>query len=697
MTTNNHNVHYIRITTKCNNRCIFCNVNKTSYVSYKNVIENIKKIPEDTEEVIITGGEPLIEKKLIEYIRLIQYKTNAKITIQTNGVLLAYTDFINKLEKLKVDKLIISYPAHNSIIYKRLTGRDKKYLILALNNLYRSSLKVTINALIHKKSFTSLPQFAQWIVKNYGNKFSILFTTLSPIENALSHPNLFVQYYKTIPYLLETAQVFINSKSMFIIAGMYGYPLCLLPEVLYPYCESYIHLNPNLHREVGEDQFTKSKNCFNCKYDNICLGVWKYYAKKFGLSELKPVHYNKYKYPFIEKEYHTNIIENFRSVLDSLDEGKFIGGNLLVWRITQDCNCKCSMCIGSTGKSSITDFFNLQDIKNILANIKDLGFNKLLLCGGEPTLVKRLPEIIWLAKNLDLSVHLNTNAFILANVIHDCFDAGLDSVIISLDSPDSSIHDNIRGKIGLHKRALQNAEKISKLYGKDRVRFHTLIMKSNFASLSSMVELAYVSGVGFVDMTYVMDALNIDRSKFRLNVTEIYEFFWNIFPEILSKAIELNIKIHISPIPYCILDISEDQVQLLHFLNNPTKSIKSAINRELNYYAKGLYNKLYLKNRICSAPYRDLTIDYDGTVYPCGRSLTINYKYRLGNLKDDALSLIVNNDLARRFRVISPKHPICEKCISFSNENKHFDNIIANPDGLLKMISNKKAITKKRF
>jgi len=33
----------------------------------------------------------------------------------------------------------------------------------------------------------------------------------------------------------------------------------------------------------------KSKDCKDCKYDKICLGVWKRYVDYFGFEEFKPI------------------------------------------------------------------------------------------------------------------------------------------------------------------------------------------------------------------------------------------------------------------------------------------------------------------------------------------------------------------------------------------------------------------------
>lgn len=677
--------YYIRITTKCNNRCVFCNVGKSKSISFGDVLEAIQRIPENTKEVVITGGEPCIDRNMAKYIQYIRSVRNVKITIQTNAIVCAYPNFAKKLEELKINKVIINYPAHNLDEHRRLTGNELRYVHSGLDNLFDSSIDVVINYLINSNNYSLLPDFALWLTHRYGSRFSVFFTTLIPSGGALSTPEHFISYSEIIPYLRDSIHILLNSNIKFIIAGMYGIPLCILGDLLV-YSENYMYLNPNCHAETGEDMFVKGKNCSKCRFDKICTGVWKYYAKHFGLEEINPIPFYKLQYPRLKNKYDAGIVSHFRSDIESFERGIAIAGNYVVWSITQKCNCKCSMCVGPTGKHSVTDMFTLKEIDKIFAEIHSLGFHKILFCGGEPTLVQDLPNLIGRAKAHNLVAFMNTNALILSDVLNDCLSAGLDCTVISLDSPKAEIHDKIRGVNGLHKKAIQCAKLISKRAGPQAVRFHTVIMNCNYPSLVELPEFAYKYGVNAIDMTLVMDALGIDRKDFRLSLIEMYDFYWRILPEILSRAYKRGIQVHISPLPFQLIEASDDKLKLLKILMHSELYIKKSINKELHLFTKGQYNAIYLKKRFCSSPYRDITIDYDGTVYPCGRSVTITSEYKLGNLRNAPLSIILNNDLARRFRLKAPYHPVCKTCISYSKENEPYDCIIENPELLIEEI-----------
>ena len=79
-----------------------------------------------------------------------------------------------------------------------------------------------------------------------------------------------------------------------------------------------------------------------------------------------------------------------------------------------------------------------------------LGFCKFRLTGGEPLL---RPDVVDIVKNIaslpqtqDLA--LTTNAFLLANMAQDLYNAGLRRINISLDSLNPQTFDNIIGNRG---------------------------------------------------------------------------------------------------------------------------------------------------------------------------------------------------------------------------------------------------------
>jgi MoaA/NifB/PqqE/SkfB family radical SAM enzyme len=72
--------------------------------------------------------------------------------------------------------------------------------------------------------------------------------------------------------------------------------------------------------------------------------------------------------------------------------------------------------------------------------------SNLVLLGGEPTLHPDLPEIVRAAKSMRYSVTVDSNGFLFHNLLDRVTPADLDFLSFSLDGPDPSVNDPIRGE-----------------------------------------------------------------------------------------------------------------------------------------------------------------------------------------------------------------------------------------------------------
>ena len=84
--------------------------------------------------------------------------------------------------------------------------------------------------------------------------------------------------------------------------------------------------------------------------------------------------------------------------------------------ITDLCNFKCSYCLpnGYQGKASQNEL-SLEEIKTLIASFAKLGFKKIRLTGGEPSLRKDLLEIIQICKSQPgiEKVCITTNGYVV--------------------------------------------------------------------------------------------------------------------------------------------------------------------------------------------------------------------------------------------------------------------------------------------
>lgn len=130
---------------------------------------------------------------------------------------------------------------------------------------------------------------------------------------------------------------------------------------------------------------------------------------------------------------------------------KYWGGNMVLtkervavnfpfaleWWLTQACNSQCEYCCDNKPEYVVNDY------RKVLCEIIELAPKHIFLMGGEPTLVKQLPEIVEeLKKELNPHIGISTNLKELGTVLRIL--PFIDDLIVSLDTADMLISQKYR-------------------------------------------------------------------------------------------------------------------------------------------------------------------------------------------------------------------------------------------------------------
>lgn len=110
--------------------------------------------------------------------------------------------------------------------------------------------------------------------------------------------------------------------------------------------------------------------------------------------------------------------------------------------VTDKCNFRCAYCLPNGYQKNpceTEDELSLNEIRRLVEGFSSLGFKKVRLTGGEPTLRKDIVEIVEvIARQKSIEkVALTTNGFRLKGLLGDLKTAGLSAINISLDSLES--------------------------------------------------------------------------------------------------------------------------------------------------------------------------------------------------------------------------------------------------------------------
>ncbi|HEY8292112.1 MAG TPA: radical SAM protein, partial [Thermomicrobiales bacterium] len=138
--------------------------------------------------------------------------------------------------------------------------------------------------------------------------------------------------------------------------------------------------------------------------------------------------------------------------------------NYLRISLTDRCNLRCVYCMPAEGvrwqakEELLTD----DELLRVVRLAADVGFTKIRLTGGEPTLRRNLPDLIReIAANPAITdIAMTTNGILLSRLAEPLAQAGLKRINVSIDTLDPERFKQITrgGRLDLVMEGIQAAE-----------------------------------------------------------------------------------------------------------------------------------------------------------------------------------------------------------------------------------------------
>lgn len=163
--------------------------------------------------------------------------------------------------------------------------------------------------------------------------------------------------------------------------------------------------------------------------------------------------------------------------------------------LTYACPLRCVQCYSYRERIS-PSLWNAELLYRIGAEARRCGAIHLNLSGGEPLLLKDLPELIAVGNRLGFLVSLCTSGFLLdERKLRDLAKAGLHLLLLSLDSLDPKTHDTNRGIPGLWERVITIIE--NRKHHGIAVMINTVATKEKLQNgeILKMAEWAHSQGI----------------------------------------------------------------------------------------------------------------------------------------------------------------------------------------------------------
>ena len=293
----------------CNQNCIFCSVGHK--LRYDPKIKSLDEVKRDIDwakqkgasEISFSGGEPTILNYLLDAINYAKKVGFESIQIQSNGMMFSYKEFTRKVVDAGVNSVIISVHGHTPQVHDFLAGVKGAFekTTKGLENLkeMRENKEIIVlltNTVATKFNYMFLPEITKFLLQFNLDNLHILPAVID--GNASTNKGTVVAKMSQIaPYAKKACDLAIKSG---VQPDLYSFPCCLmsgyerfiaelgtLDTILkMPSTEEDVTVSIQEHRHKDR---VKMKSCKNCKYYDVCVGVWKKYVRMFGFDEFKPI------------------------------------------------------------------------------------------------------------------------------------------------------------------------------------------------------------------------------------------------------------------------------------------------------------------------------------------------------------------------------------------------------------------------
>jgi radical SAM protein with 4Fe4S-binding SPASM domain len=299
-------------------------------------------------------------------------------------------------------------------------------------------------------------------------------------------------------------------------------------------------------------------------------------------------------------------------------KGKLDTPQIVSYAVTKACNLRCLHC-HADAREALANELNLEEARQAIDEMADLGTEALFFSGGEPLLRKEFVlDLTEYCVDVGVIPAMLTNGVLLNHkVAYELKEAGMMAVGIPLDSVMPESHDKLRNVPGTFEKAV-NA--IKACVDVDlKIAITTMALKSNFGEVPRIID--FVADLG-VEQVVLYDLVPTGRARDVIDLTMSQEQ-------------------RVSLIRY--LHRMQEEREMIFLISGGDPlypEIVSEMHRLNGTKPPGLLLKqFWIRSSIgCHAGIQYFSLQPDGDVYPCPF-----LHVKVGNIRDQSLTEIWHN------------------------------------------------------
>lgn len=278
----------VRVNFRCNQACEFCFVSTHLPSAPEDAVRAaIETAARQHAVVVLSGGEPTLNPRLVEYVELASRLGAASVELQSNATRLGNGGLAAALAEAGLQGAMISLHGATAEVSDAVTGAPGTFVatLKGIDALVRTPVRVRLNFVFCQENRDEFPAVVDLIAARWPSA-GIVFSFVGSHTDVVPRSTALIPRFSDVmPSLLAgLARARAAGLAVTGFDSMCGMPLCLVPNE-----DRAAFSHGAVPDGAGEGEFVKAESCAGCAETHRCFGVRRGYAELYGTGELLPI------------------------------------------------------------------------------------------------------------------------------------------------------------------------------------------------------------------------------------------------------------------------------------------------------------------------------------------------------------------------------------------------------------------------